>query len=376
MRLSRRNTLVHCAAVVLSVSLTLGAASVSLGAPSNAAIKAKRAQADAASKKLEDLQTQVELAYEEHAQIEESLSQTRQRIAVVRQQLQDATQRLLSSRRQLEERASTIYRNGSVDLVAVFVGAADFEDFVTRFDLMRRIGRSDAALVSAVKEAKSQVESAQTALEAREAEQVALRQQARAKQQQYETAHTRQQEYVASLKSQLTKLIEQERERQQRIAAAKAAAAAARARAAGLRSSSEDSAFDASKLGSGRGAVVSVAKRYLGVRYVWGGTTPSGFDCSGLCQYSYRQIGISIPRTSRQQFRIGTYIPRDRLDALAPGDLVFFGYNGDADRVHHVGIYVGGGNFIEAPAAGLTVCISSLTGRIASKGDYVGAARP
>ena len=71
----------------------------------------------------------------------------------------------------------------------MFVGATDFNDFITRFDLMRRIGRSDAALVSAVKDAKSKVEAAQATLETREAEQVALREQARAKQEQYQVAY-------------------------------------------------------------------------------------------------------------------------------------------------------------------------------------------
>jgi peptidoglycan DL-endopeptidase CwlO len=372
-RVSHRNALAIAMAATLSVSMVLGAASVAVCAPANSAIKAKRKQADAASKRLDDLQAQVELCYEEHAQIEDSLAQTRQRISIVRKQLDEASMELGRAKRQLEERASTIYRNGSVDLVAVFVGAADFNDFVSRFDLMRRIGRSDAALVSAVKDAKGRVEQAQTALETREAEQVALRQQARDKQQQYESAFAEQRTYLASLKSQLKKLIEEERARQQRVAAAKAAAAAAKARAAGKIVSSD---FDPGKLGPSHAEVVAIAKRYLGVPYVWGGTSPSGFDCSGLCQYSYDKIGVSIPRTSREQFKIGTYIPPDRLDVLAKGDLVFFGYNGDPGRVHHVGIYVGSNNFIEAPAAGLRVCISSLTGRISARGDYVGAVRP
>jgi cell wall-associated NlpC family hydrolase len=121
--------------------------------------------------------------------------------------------------------------------------------------------------------------------------------------------------------------------------------------------------------------VVEVALQYLGVPYSWGGATPSGFDCSGLAQYSYAQVGISIPRTSRSQFRAGTHVPPDALDQLVLGDLVFFGYGGDPDRVHHVGIYCGDGNFVHAPSSGDVVKVSSLADRIASKGDYVGASR-
>jgi peptidoglycan DL-endopeptidase CwlO len=122
--------------------------------------------------------------------------------------------------------------------------------------------------------------------------------------------------------------------------------------------------------------VVAVAKQYLGVPYVWGGTSPSGFDCSGLVQYCYDKIGVSLPRTSREQFKAGAYIPPNRLDLLKPGDLVFFAVNADPDEIHHVGIFAGGDSFIEAPCTGDVVRVSSLTGRIQSRGDYVGACRP
>jgi cell wall-associated NlpC family hydrolase len=130
--------------------------------------------------------------------------------------------------------------------------------------------------------------------------------------------------------------------------------------------------FDASKLKGPHAEVVRVAARYLGVPYIWGGTTPTGFDCSGLAQYCYAQIGLALPRTSREQFRAGAYIPPDRKDLLEPGDLVFFGYEGDANRIHHVGIYAGGGSFIHAPQSGDVVRVTSLSER----SDYVGACRP
>ncbi len=116
--------------------------------------------------------------------------------------------------------------------------------------------------------------------------------------------------------------------------------------------------------------------QYLGVPYVWGGSTPAGFDCSGLVQYVYREIGVSIPRSSREQFRVGAYIPPERMDLLVPGDLVFFGYGGDPGQVHHVGMFVGGGDYLHAPRRGQPVQVQSLTARISDRGDYVGATRP
>ncbi|MBI5232458.1 MAG: C40 family peptidase [Coriobacteriales bacterium] len=237
---------------------------------------------------------------------------------------------------------------------------------------MARIGRSDANTVADVKAAREAVERTQASLESRRAEEVVLRGQAAAKKAEVQHALDAQGSYLASMRKDLAKLVAKERARQRKLAAERAR----RARAAAKRTKGSGSSRSAGPLGSPHPEVVDVAMKYLGVPYVWGGTTPSGFDCSGLCQYSYAKIGISIPRTSREQFKIGAFIPPDRRDLLEPGDLVFFGRNGDPDRVHHVGIYSGGGNFIEAPYTGAVVKISSLDGRISSRGDYVGACRP
>jgi cell wall-associated NlpC family hydrolase len=164
--------------------------------------------------------------------------------------------------------------------------------------------------------------------------------------------------------------LRKEAEERARLAALAAAQAAARKASASARS-----AADPAALGAGHPEVVTVALQYLGVPYVWGGSSPSGFDCSGLTQYCYREVGITLPRTSQSQYLAGQHIAVDRLDLLQPGDLVFFGTGGDGAAVHHVGIYSGDGNFVHAPYTGATVRVDSLTDRIASRGDYVGASR-
>ena len=116
---------------------------------------------------------------------------------------------------------------------------------------------------------------------------------------------------------------------------------------------------------------VQIAERYLGVPYVWGGADPAtGFDCSGLVMYVYRQLGIDLLHFSGAQYHEGTPVP---IDALAPGDLVFFrpGPLGPG----HVGMYVGGGRFIQAPHSGDVVKISSLSD-FGYAARYVGAVRP
>jgi len=374
-RTSPHTTFARIAMVLCASALALFCASAALGAPTNASIEAKRAEAEAASQKLDELSTDLEMRFEELAQIEDAVVKTRQQISAATADLEQATADVNRSEDLLNRRATNIYRTGAVDMVSVFVGATDFQDFVARIDLMRRVGRNDASIVASVKEAKNRVEIAKRALEARESEQLSLREQARRKRDQANAAQQAQNRYLASIKSELKKLIEKERIRQEKLAAERAAALA-RASQASSANRGRVLPFDPAALGAPHPEVVPVAKRYLGVRYVWGGTTPAGFDCSGLMQYSYAEIGISIPRTSRTQFRAGAYIPPDRLDLLEPGDMVFFGYGGDPDQVHHVGMYVGGGDFLHAPATGDVVRITSLSGRMASKGDYVGACRP
>jgi hypothetical protein len=97
------------------------------------------------------------------------------------------------------------------------------------------------------------------------------------------------------------------------------------------------------------------AKSFLGTPYVWGATGPTQFDCSGFTQWVYRDVGINIPRVSRDQARVGQYISYDELE---PGDMVFFDTKKHrSGKVTHVGIYLGNHNFIHASSAGKRVVI-------------------
>ncbi|NLI92317.1 MAG: C40 family peptidase [Peptococcaceae bacterium] len=115
-------------------------------------------------------------------------------------------------------------------------------------------------------------------------------------------------------------------------------------------------------------AIVSTAKQYLGVRYVWGGTTPSGFDCSGFTKYVFAKNGITLPRISRDQYNVGKSVA---FNNLQPADLVFFSMDGDR-ITDHVGIYIGNGQFIQASSSN-GVMISSMSSYWKSR--YLGAKR-
>lgn len=118
------------------------------------------------------------------------------------------------------------------------------------------------------------------------------------------------------------------------------------------------------------GQILAEAKKYLGTRYVYGGASPSGFDCSGFVYYVLKQMGFSPYRTPADQYRMGTSVTKANLQ---PGDIVFFA-NTYASGISHVGIYAGNGQFIHAPNSRSTVSYSDLTSGYWAE-HYYGARR-
>src|SRR5882724_6484996 len=103
---------------------------------------------------------------------------------------------------------------------------------------------------------------------------------------------------------------------------------------------------------SARGqTVVALAKQHVGAPYRWGGSSPSGFDCSGLVRYVYAQVGVDLPHNAAKQYELGAPVAREDLQ---PGDIVFF------DRLRHNGIYIGDGRFIHARQTGKRVAVAGL----------------
>ena len=142
----------------------------------------------------------------------------------------------------------------------------------------------------------------------------------------------------------------------------------------GSADNTDDSTGGASTVPSGTygSSAVSIAYQYMGVPYVYGGASPSGFDCSGFTMYVYAQLGVSLPHGATPQLNYGTYVSRSELQ---PGDLVFF--SDGSYPASHVGIYVGGDEFIHASSSssnGYCVCVSSLNSNYYSR-NFVGGRR-
>ena len=143
--------------------------------------------------------------------------------------------------------------------------------------------------------------------------------------------------------------------------------AAARAKAE-AKSKEKSGSYVTPEASSKGAAIVNEARKYLGVKYVYGGSTPKGFDCSGLVQYVCKSVGISVNRNSASQFSNGKAVNKSDLQ---PGDLLFFAKGG---RINHVGIYAGNGQMIHAPRTGDVVKYESINSSYRKNG-YVGARR-
>ena len=158
---------------------------------------------------------------------------------------------------------------------------------------------------------------------------------------------------------------EMERRRAEEEAARNAAAAAAGGGSTGGGSSSAPVTPPPNVPAPNPSAQVAVdtAKAQLGKPYSWGAAGPGSFDCSGLTMYAWAAAGVGLPHSSRAQYAALPHVP---MDAIAPGDLLFYG-----SPIHHVGIYVGGGQYVHAPQSGDVVKTSSIY-----RSDFAGAARP
>ncbi|NCC31255.1 MAG: NlpC/P60 family protein, partial [Chloroflexia bacterium] len=123
------------------------------------------------------------------------------------------------------------------------------------------------------------------------------------------------------------------------------------------------------------GDVASYAVQFIGSRYVWGGSSPRGFDCSGLTSYVYRQFGVNLPHSAAGKYstRYGAMI--GSMGSLAPGDLMFFANTGGRRGITHVAIYLGGGRMVHAMTPSYGVQASSIWSSY-WQNTFVGAIRP
>jgi peptidoglycan DL-endopeptidase CwlO len=328
------------------------------------------AEVNSIGAKLQAADDALGLARQQVALVDRSLQKNQYRLHIARGNLKAAQKRLMA-------RLYSLYVNGTPSTIDVLAGAHSLSQIIDRAESAQVLSDQDAELGRQALSFEHTVQARERQLKQLKAKREQAAREKAAEKQTVASELGQQQRLLASIHSSISQLQAQEaaRERAQRIAAEArlkaelAAQAAARKRAREQAPPPPPSApvitppppvSVPTGNSAGHPQAASIALHYLGVPYVYGGASPSGFDCSGLVMYVYAQLGISLPH-----YTVAQWNATQPISSPAPGDLVFF--NG----LGHVGIYIGGGRFVDAPHTGSVVRIDSIS----SFGGYEGARR-
>ena len=355
--------------LALISAFVLGLAVTAAGSAEPAQIGSKRAEAQQVLAQIQAMDAQMEKAVEAYNAANVRLDQIKHDLEVNQARLQTAKKNLVKARAQVSARLVALYTSDEPDTLSIIFGASSLGDLIERIDSANRIADEDARIAAEVRQYRNEVQTRQQALVKAQADQEKVVAERAAQRASVQSQLAERQALYSSIKDQIAQLEAAERARQARLAAQARAAAkkqqSAPAPAPAPSSSSGGSSGSSPPPPATHSSVVSIALQYLGVPYVWGGASPSGFDCSGLTMYAYAKVGVYLPHNAAMQYGMGTPVSRSQL---APGDLVFF------SGLSHVGMYIGGGRFVHAPHTGDVVKISSLS-EYWYAATYVGARR-
>ena len=301
------------------------------------------------------------------------LQQTMKRIHENDVRLSAARSNLKHARHALNISIISAYKNPQPDPLQAALEARNFGQVLEQFALLDRANSYNASILTDIRDYQKQVDQSQRALNHERNTRRDNVAELRSLKSQIDSSIAADKQRYQGLRQKVRRLID-ERRAAERAASLRIAEATRRLQAAsndpppvafvaGAPSADPGATPTAPPPSSLGAAAVNAALQELGTPYVWGGAAPGGFDCSGLVSWAYGQAGLGgLPHFTGALWATGTHISSSEL---APGDLVFF--NG----LNHVGMYIGGGNFVHAPHTGDVVKISSMS----SHGGFVGAVR-
>jgi cell wall-associated NlpC family hydrolase len=312
----------------------------------------KQAEADEVKKKLDTWAAELDkasndyyLAIEAHDNAVLAMEDAQSRMAAAESEVTRLQGRLGA-------RAASMYKKGQLSFLEVLFGAHSFSEFTTSWDLLNDINVDDATLIAQSKEAKQAAQNARDEYVTQEKIAQQKLDEANEIRMKAEETVVAYEAELASLETEIAELIEKERIAEEQRLAEEAAREEARRR--------ENERVNGGGGGGGGGNydvgtysnIVEAAYSRLGCPYVWAASGPDAFDCSGLTSWCYRQVGLSIPRGGNAQYSSAPV--QMSVSEAQPGDILWMW--------NHVGIYIGGGQYIHAPTSGDVVRISSNMG--------------
>ena len=289
-------------------------------------------------KNIEMLDNQIEGAIRQVESNKKDISDVQNQISSLQKDIATTEKDISIHQDLFKKRARAAYMSGADNYLEVILESKNIQDFIWRLEAVKKIIEFDKNVIGQLSSKKEKIVTEQKQLKDKSNKLVALK-----------TENEKKLNKLKVDKENQKKLLSQAKIPQDNFAMASAANV--------LSSSGSKNNLSRGALhitGGSSGDVISYASNFLGTPYVWGGSSPLGFDCSGFTQYVYGHFGVGLGRTTYEQINEGTPVSRSQLQ---PGDLVLFGTSSDP---HHVGIYVGDGMYIHAPRTGDVVKVSSM----------------
>lgn len=321
---------------------------------------------------IELLDSEIEIKMQEIESTKKKIESIKNKIKLAEKNIKKAEEDIQAEKDLYNERMRVMYMTSAGGgYIDVILGAKDLNDFFSRVEAVKKITELDKNIVEELRQKQDEIQKQKDELTKEQKELASLNAQQQEKMDKLQKDKAAQDKLVQDARSQSSAYASKVKADQNQINQTKKLIEQAKQNSNNTynppsRGDSSNSSSSGSSSGSAdfsSSAVVNYAYNYLGSPYVWGATGPNSFDCSGFVKYVYAHFGVRLPRVSRDQATVGSYVSRDNLQ---PGDLVFFG-----SPIHHVGMYVGNGCYIHAPRTGDVVKISSL----GSRSDYTTARR-